>query len=209
MRKQRPWFLLALLPLVVANTGCTLDEIFLFWGLGGCGDEMYYPNESRPMPNASGSSDTQTGQGVLVTPGVPLQDGRDEVHAVLGYNRLGFDGGRDDLLQIGAQYRRFVASSHATHHPWVGGEATFLRVSTVPDIDGLFGADNPSASGFTAGVVGAYPVSQRIPLSVIARAGVIHVGDFSANNVMFSSSDTAPYVRVGLDLDLQSMIQKK
>jgi hypothetical protein len=183
----------------------------MLWFLGCGGDPAYTLAPAAPgVNNASGTDETEIGPAVLLTPGVTLADGTSGVHALLGYGRFGFDGGRDDLIQLGVQYRHGVALSRfSRYRPWLGVEGTFVHVTSVPGMEGAYGPDNPSAKGFSFGGVASYPISQKIPVSVIGRAGVIKIGDFTAGDVTWALGQTSPYVRVGLDFDFQSFILER
>ena len=85
-------------------------------------------------------------------------DGATSVHPLLGYNYLNYDGGHDNIYQLGGQLRRSVVDSPL----WYGGEFAYDRFTSSTD-----GAtfDEPSWNGFNLGGLIGYELDTSFATS--------------------------------------------
>lgn len=100
------------------------------------------------------SSPWEWGGAVRLAPGLwNLNDGDATIHPVASWTYLSFDGGNDQLLELGGQLR-FPMGAASARPFWVGGEATFSHLRTSFDVPG--GTSTGSSNGYSiTGLVGA------------------------------------------------------
>ena len=129
------------------------------------------------------SSPWEFGGGVRVAPGFPLGQSHFTVHPMASYTYLSFDGGHDNLFELGAQLRYPLARS--ARHLWIGGEAAFSSLGTKISNSSL----SYSTSGWSLTALGGVPVGRsRWGFNLYAGLGVSHYGSSGVN------------VRLGVDL---------
>lgn len=135
------------------------------------------------------SSPWEWGGGVRLAPGFQLSEDQDiTVHPTVGYTYLSFDGGHDDLWEVGAQIRNPTSIfGDGRSGFWLGAEATFSHLRTVEDFAGESTTYGTDGFSFT-GLAGA-PVSEgRWGVNWFVGAGVSRYGSTGVN------------IRAGFDL---------
>ena len=106
------------------------------------------------------------------------------VHPALGYTYLSFDGGNDQLFEVGAQVRKPLSGDTPL---WIGGEATISRLRTSIDVGG--GSFSGSTNGWSLTALGGMPFGEsRWGTSLFAGVGISDYGAQGWN------------VRFGIDL---------
>lgn len=133
------------------------------------------------------SSPWEWGGGVRIAPGLwnVSPDGV-TVHPTVGYTYLSFEGGNDQLFELGGQIRFPLGTSD--RQLWVGGEATFSRLRTSVDVPGG-GSLTGSTNGYAlTGLVGLPVGSSRWGPNIFAGAGISDYGSQGWN------------IRLGVDL---------
>jgi len=130
------------------------------------------------------SSPWEFGGGVRVAPGFPVGQGGMTVHPVVSLGYLKWDGGHDELYEVGGQIRRPLARpGSGSPGVWLGGEATF---SVLREVGSGF---SESANGWSLSALAGIPVgASKWGLNLYAAAGLSHYGGSGVN------------VRFGVDL---------
>ena len=132
------------------------------------------------------SSPWEWGGGVRVAPGLStLGEGDVTVHPMASYTYLSFDGGHDDLWEIGAQLRR--PFGERDRQPWLGIEGAASLLRETSQFGGFDFSD--SNGGFSITALAGVPFSDsRWAPNLYAGAGISHYGSTGFN------------IRVGIDL---------
>jgi hypothetical protein len=145
---------------------------------------------SRCASGLSGhtSSPWEWGAHFRAAPGFLLGQGPTTIHPMASYTLLTFDGGRDDLFEIGGQIRYPLSSF------WVGGEVAASRLRTSFDNDLLPTSSNNGWS--VTGLIGV-PVGQsEWQLNLIGGAGISDYGG-SGKNIRLGIEVHPPFINIG------------
>jgi hypothetical protein len=157
---MRPWCLVvpAALYLILGSTGCA-----------------FFGHHSSPW---------EFGGGVRVAPGFPVGHGGTTVHPVVSVGYMKWDGGHDELYEVGGQVRqRLTRPGSGSLGLWLGGEATF---SVLREVGSGWSA---STNGWSLSALAGVPVgASKWGLNVYGAAGISHYGSGGVN------------VRFGVDL---------
>ena len=126
------------------------------------------------------ASPTEWGFSFQAVPAFDVGDSGDtSVHPVLAYNYLNWDGGHDNIYQVGAQVRRSLPDGPM----WFGGEFAFDRfTSSTSGAD----FDEPSWNGFSLGGLFGYELDTEFaPSSVFGSLSYLRFGstDFEGATV--------------------------
>lgn len=156
--RSRGLYVVAALYVVLGSTGCAL--------------------------NAHRSSPWEVGGGVRIAPGFPVGQRGMTVHPAVSYTYLKWDGGHDDLFEVGGQVRRPLARpGSGSPGVWLGGEASFSVLREVCDFC------SGSTKGWSFNALAGIPVGMsKWGLNLYAAAGLSHYGGNGVN------------VRFGVDL---------
>jgi hypothetical protein len=140
---------------------------------------------ARARVFANGSEEPwEKGIGLRLAPGFALGQGT-TVHPTLGYTYLSFDGGRDDLFELGGQIRRqLTPGAKGVAGFWFGGEVAVAKLRTSID-------DVPSTStnGWALTALAGFPLGEsKWGMHLYGGAGISHYGTQGVN------------IRAGIDL---------
>jgi hypothetical protein len=131
-----------------------------------------------------GEEPWEKGLGLRLAPGFTLGEGT-TVHPTVGCTYLSFEGGRDDLFELGGQIRRQMSpGASGIAGFWFGGEVAVAKLRTSID-------DIPSTStnGWALTALAGFPLGDsKWGLNLYGGAGISHYGTQGVN------------VRAGLDL---------
>jgi hypothetical protein len=99
------------------------------------------------------------------------------VHPVVSLGYLKWDGGHDELYEVGGQVRRPLARpGSGSTGVWLGGEATF---SVLREVSSNF---SESATGWSLSALAGIPVGKsKWGLNLYAAAGLSHYGGNGVN----------------------------
>ena len=152
------------------------------------------------------ASPLTVGYGANLTPGLQLGNSNNSVHAILGYSKIEFKGGggHSRNIQFGGQYRHsFVDLSQNGF--WVGGEAAFIRLTSVVDNSS---GDDFSANGFTLGPIAGYRFKiGSVPVSGFVSPSFLSFGDFKTSSFTSSgSSGSGFYGKIGIDIHFMELL---
>lgn len=130
------------------------------------------------------SSPWETGGGLRVAPGFPVGQRGMTVHPVLSYGYLKWDGGHDELFEVGGQIRQPLARpGSGSTRVWLGAGASFAVLREVGS------GFSESTSGWSLDALAGMPLgSSKWGLNFFAAAGLSHYGASGVN------------LRLGLDL---------
>lgn len=129
----------------------------------------------------------QPGLGLRPAPGL-FTAGSGTIHPVLGFTYHTFDGGSDQLFEVGAQFRRPIPGDRPL---WIGGEFTLSRLRTSIDFNGASFSNN----GWSATALGGMPFGDNEwGTNLFAGVGFSDYGGSGIN------------LRFGLDLQPASLI---
>lgn len=119
------------------------------------------------------SSPWEWGAGGRVAPQLmDLGESGATAHPTLGYTYLSFDGGNDQLFEIGGQVRKPMGSATPF---WIGGELTLSRLRTSIDFGGSSSTFNTNGWSLTA--LGGIPFgTSDWNTSVFAGLGISDYG---------------------------------
>jgi hypothetical protein len=127
----------------------------------------------------------EKGIGLRLAPGFVVGGGGTTVHPTLGYTYLSFEGGNDQLLELGGQVRRqLTPGAKGVAGFWFGGEVAVARLRTAID-------DVPSIStnGWALTALAGFPLGDnKWGLNLYGGAGISHYGVQGVN------------LRAGIDL---------
>ncbi|MCF8228652.1 MAG: hypothetical protein K9G58_03445 [Bacteroidales bacterium] len=150
------------------------------------------------------ASPMEIGYGLQLDPGMQIGSTNNSAHLLLSYARLSFDGGHDNMYQIGGQFRHYH-DSFDKGGLWYGGEMAYVRFTSIYD-ESLFVDSNPRAGGFALGGLAGYKFPcKKIPFSGYVSLGLVNFGDFKAGDVTFDAGGTGFTFRVGISLHLTSL----
>ena len=127
--RSRGLYVVAALYVVLGSTGCA-----------------FFAHRSSPW---------EFGGGVRVAPGFPVGQRGMTVHPVVSLGYLKWDGGHDELYEVGGQVRRPLARpGSGSTGVWLGGEATF---SVLREVSSNF---SESATGWSLSALAGIPVGK-------------------------------------------------
>jgi len=131
------------------------------------------------------SSPWEWGGGVRVAPGFAVGDAGVTLHPMASYMYLNWDGGHDNLWELGGQVRKAMASDGGTGF-WAGAEAAVSRLTeSTDDYDG----PGISSNGWSLTALAGVPVGQsQWGINLYAGAGISNYGSSGVN------------IRAGVDL---------
>lgn len=149
-------------------------------------------------------SPTEIGYGFQFDPGYQIGNSNNSVHGLLSYSRLSFDGGHDNMYQFGGQFRHYH-NSFSDGGLWYGGEASYVRFTSVYNNDEWYN-EKPRAGGFAmGGLVGYRLPVKAVPISGYAGVGFVTFGDFKSDDMVVDAGATGVTFRIGVSLHLLSL----
>ena len=133
------------------------------------------------------SSPWEFGGGVRVAPQMAETESGLTLHPMASYTYLSWDGGHDNLWEVGGQVRKPVGTVQGHPGFWLGGEAALSLLQEKYSAAGF--SSSSSNKGFSITGLAGFPVGQsRWGFNLVGGAGVSHYGSTGVN------------VRVGVDL---------
>ncbi len=171
------------------------DIVFfvLSWFFAGCAS-------FEPVVEADGGtkqSETEFGGGITGLAGTQLSNELTSVYGLAGYHYYSFNGGHDNLFQLGIQGRQALGEKGLF---WVGGEAGWAHDKSIyKDAEW----SNPTSDGFFIGALAGYklPVS-AVDMSVFTGLNYIGFGDFKADNRVIEEGHNSMQFKLGISLAL-------
>jgi hypothetical protein len=132
---------------------------------------------------AHSSSPWEYGWGLKAAPGYPMGNKGVTVHPAVSFTYLSFDGGHDELYEIGGQIRKPLNTANKL---WVGGELMLAKLRTeVDDYDDF----SESTNGWSLNALLGMPIGQsRWGVNLFVSAGICNYGSSGKN------------LRAGIDL---------
>ena len=148
------------------------------------------------LKSGSDGSDSEKGVGGHVVAGPRI--GQTSLLGLLGFTRLSFTGGHDNIISAGAQVRQRFGLPLAPN-PWIGLEGTWMRETSVV---GTSTAGSPTANGYTVGgLVGVGIPAGAVRLNVFGGASYFHIGDFSTGGAFSFSRSNHTLLRLGGEVE--------
>ena len=141
-------------------------------------------------------SETEYGGGITALAGTQLPNKITSIYGLAGYHYYSFEGGHDNLFQLGIQGRQMLGEKGF----WAGGEAGWLKDTSVyTDGD----RSNPSSNGFFMGALAGYrlPVSV-VDMSVFTGLDFLSFGDFKADNSVYEAGHNSIQLKLGVSVAL-------
>ena len=158
--------------------------------------------------NVKKASPAEYGYGFQMSPGWQIGESNTSVHGLMSYTRLGFDGGHDNMSQFGGQIRRSLSENPNVGF-WIGGEAAYVKFTSVYDDEDIF-LKNPSSAGFAMGALAGYKFPmQSLPISGYAGLGFVNFGDFTTDEFVIDEGGTGFTLRLGICVHVLSLLHKK
>jgi hypothetical protein len=119
------------------------------------------------------SSPWEYGFSIRPAPGFPVGSGQVTLHPTVSYTYLSFEGGKDELFEIGGQVRRPLGGF------WVGAEVAAARLRTSFDEELI---DSYSTNGWSATALAGVPVTDsKWGINLYAGGGISHYGSTGMN----------------------------
>ncbi|MEP7346314.1 MAG: hypothetical protein ABI877_13675 [Gemmatimonadaceae bacterium] len=126
------------------------------------------------------SSPWEFGGGIRVAPGFPAGNMGVSLHPMASVTYLSFDGGHDELYELGGQIRKSLPAASGL---WIGAEAAVATLRTKGD------TFSESTNGWSlTALVGAPVGKSRWGVNLYGGAGISNYGSSGKN------------IRVGIDL---------
>jgi hypothetical protein len=119
----------------------------------------------------------EKGFGIRLAPGFELARGT-TMHPSVSYTYLAFEGGRDDLIELGGQVRRQITpGARGLAGFWFGGEAAFAMLRTRLDF-----APTSTTNGWSLTALAGVPVGGGAwGIHLFGGAGISHYGTSGMN----------------------------
>lgn len=145
------------------------------------------------------------GIGTYLTPGIQIGDSKVSAHALIGYERIWFNGGGgyNNFWLLGTQGRYSLSDDPDGNGIWIGGEVAYLAISNKYTSGS---SSKQTANGYTLAGLGGYRfMIEKVPFSAYIAPGFFKRSAFNTGG----GAGGGFHGRIGFDVHFASLFGKK